>query len=373
MNLLVVSHPCVTPVNQDFFGRLAQLAGWTVDIVVPNRWRNEYGEQVARRSPQYLGGLHPLPVIGRGNIPLHIYRARISRIVNELRPQIVYLHHEPYALATIQWALVLRDRVPFGFYAAQNLLKGYPVPVRAGERLVHRHASFALPVSEEVEAVLRRRGYSGVSEVLPLAVDPAMFQAEADHAAHPPSVGYLGRLSDEKGVDTLLQACARIQDLEYRCVVAGDGPARARLRELASQLRLGDRVEWTGYVDHADAGRFYARMNVMVVPSRTTASWKEQFGRVVVEALSAGVPVLASDSGELPGLVKRTGGGWIFPEGDADALAQGLRKVIREPDLRRSAGEAGRTYVRRHLELDSIVSRFADVLRVHAPPTRGTS
>jgi glycosyltransferase involved in cell wall biosynthesis len=360
--LLVVSHSCVVPSNQDFFGRIGHLADCEVEIVVPERWRNEYGEHVARRSPRLGGRLHPLPVLGRGSVPLHVYRARLRRILRAVEPDAAYIHNEPYALASMQWALALGPRVPFGFYAAQNLLKKYPLPVRVGERLVHRRASFALPVSEEVGQVLRQRGYAGPLEVLPLPFDPARLHGGADHGRAPPVVGYLGRLSSEKGVDLLLEACAKVRDLDYRCVIAGDGPARGELQDLAKRLGLERRVIWMGYVDHAEVAQLYSRLHVVVVPSRTTSSWKEQFGRVVVEALAAGVPVVVSDSGELPRLVGRTAGGWVFPENDADALADRLREVLERPDLRTIAGRSGEAYVRTHFALDEVASRFAEVV-----------
>ena len=360
--LLVVSHSCVVPSNQEFFGRIGYFANCDVEIAVPERWRNDYGEHVARRSPQLGGRLHPLPVLGNGNIPLHVYWARLRRILQTVEPDAAYIHNEPYALATMQWAVALGPEVPFGFYAAQNLLKRYPLPVRVGEGLVHRRASFALPVSEEVGQVLRQRGYAGQMEVLPLPFDPARLNGGAEHAQGPPVVGYLGRLSPEKGVDLLLEACAKVRDVDYRCVIAGDGPARSELQDLAKRLGLEQRVVWLGYVDHAEVAELYPRLHVVVVPSRTTPSWKEQFGRVVVEALAAEVPVIVSDSGELPRLVGRTEGGWVFPENDADALARRLREVLERPDLRSIAGRSGGAYVRTHFTLDAVASRFAQVL-----------
>jgi glycosyltransferase involved in cell wall biosynthesis len=364
--LLVVSHACVVPANQEFWGRLSELTGWHVDLVLPERWHNEYGDHVARRSRRFGGGLHTLPVVGSGRIPNHLYRGRIGRLLRKADPHVVYLHNEPYALATLQWACALRNRVPFGFYAAQNLFKAYPAPSRSAERMVHRRASFALPVSDEVGEVLRKRGYAGPLDVLPLSVDTAAFRLRTRVSERARVVGFLGRLSPEKGVDTLLEACAQIRDLDYKCVVAGDGPARQELHRLAQRLRIEKRLEWKGYVNHARAAELYSDMDVVVVPSRTTSSWKEQFGRVVVEALAAGVPVVTSDSGELPRLVKRTGGGWTFPEGDADALARRLNEIVRRPDLRQRASRSGATYVREHLDLDAVVASFADAVRRHA-------
>ena len=89
----------------------------------------------------------------------------------------------------------------------------------------------------------------------------------------------------------------------------------------------------------------YAQLDVLVLPSRTTPTWKEQFGRVIVEALWCGVPVVGSDSGEIPWLIELTGGGLVFPEGDRDRLAEQLEKLREEPALRRQLAETGRLAV----------------------------
>ena len=82
----------------------------------------------------------------------------------------------------------------------------------------------------------------------------------------------------------------------------------------------------------------YAQLDVLVLPSRTTPTWKEQFGRVIVEALWCGVPVVGSDSGEIPWLIGLTGGGLMFPEGDHAALAGGSTRLRGRPGAARAAG-----------------------------------
>jgi glycosyltransferase involved in cell wall biosynthesis len=103
-------------------------------------------------------------------------------------------------------------------------------------------------------------------------------------------------------------------------------------------------------------------MDVLVVPSKTVPSWKEQFGRVVVEALACGVPVIASDSGELPNLVNETGGGWLFREGDARHLAKIIDAVQRGPTPSSSEVAArGREAVGRLFDTDAVARRFISV------------
>jgi glycosyltransferase involved in cell wall biosynthesis len=361
LRLLVVSHPCVTPANQELFARVERRTGWDLAIVVPKRWKNEYGTQAAERWPSFGGSIIPVPVVLAGNIPLHVYAGGLRRRVERWRPDAVFVHHEPYGLATFQaFRAARRIGVPAGFYSAQNLLKKYPWPIRRLERMVHSSAAFALPVSEEVADVLRAKGYRGPLEVLPLGVDTSAFVGlDGRPPARPFTLGYVGRLADEKGVDTLLEALALLNDTDARCLIAGDGPARPSLEDLAGRLGVSDRVEWAGYVPHDEIPRAYAAMDVAVIPSRTVPSWKEQFGRVVLEALAAETPVIVSDSGELPRLTARTGGGWTFPEGDPDALAGRLRRLLYDRPAIESAAAIGAATVRREYDLDVIADRFA--------------
>src|SRR5207248_3451573 len=97
---------------------------------------------------------------------------------------------------------------------------------------------------------------------------------------------------------------------DVTAVIVGDGPNRAEYERYAQELGLNGRVHWEGYVSHTEIPTVYSRFDALVVPSRAPL---EQFGRVVVEALAANVPVIASDAGELPRLMAKTGGGWLFP------------------------------------------------------------
>jgi glycosyltransferase involved in cell wall biosynthesis len=111
---------------------------------------------------------------------------------------------------------------------------------------------------------------------------------------------------------------------------------------------------------------------VLVLPSHTLPTWKEQFGRVIAEALWCGVPVVGSDSGEIPWLIELTGGGLIFPEGDRDALARALGQLRREPQLRRALAEHGRAEVHRRFSLPAATDALERLL-VHALESRAAS
>jgi glycosyltransferase involved in cell wall biosynthesis len=217
-------------------------------------------------------------------------------------------------------------------------------------------------VSETVASVLRRKGYDGHLRVLPLGVDTARLQPAGVDPGRPFTVGYVGRLAEEKGVDLLLRALAILGDRGPLTLIAGDGPAAGDLRQLSRLLGIDGRVEWPGYVDHGSVADLYRRLDLLAVPSRTVPSWIEQFGRVVIEALACEVPVVASDSGELPQLIAQTGGGWTFPEDDADALARTIAAAAEAPAERRRRGAAGRRMVLQRYDLDAVASSFAETV-----------
>ena len=98
------------------------------------------------------------------------------------------------------------------------------------------------------------------------------------------------------------------------------------------------------------------------VPSRSLPRWREQFGRVVIAALACGVPVVTSDSGELPRLVSATRGGWTFPEGDASALAALLGQLARHPEMLSRPSQAGRRAVVKQFAVKASAARFAEIV-----------
>jgi glycosyltransferase involved in cell wall biosynthesis len=370
VKLLAVSFPCSEPIRQELYARLQAQTGWDVSIILPEHWRSEHGNRKPTRWPMFEGELIPLPVLLNGNVPLHLYRARLGRVLARARPDVIFVHHEAYGVATFQAYLANHQSVgaPIGFYSAQNRLKRYPLPFAAAESYVYRHSAFALPITPAAESVLRVKGYKGPAEVLPLPVDTGLFRPNrhtADSERRQGSdlvVGYMGRLVAEKGVDTLLAALARPETAAVRAVIGGDGPEAASLQAQADALGLNGRVRWKGYVPHQEAPDFYRSIDVLVVPTRNNSSVREQFGRVVTEALACGVPVVTSTSGELPHLVSRTGAGWVFPDGDAGALTAilgGLRG--RRAELRILGGR-GRLEVERQFSLDHVARRFAAVV-----------
>ncbi|HWC23439.1 MAG TPA: glycosyltransferase [Flexivirga sp.] len=300
-------------------------SGVDVRLLAARRW-NEAGRALDL-SP--LPGEPVIPVRTFGTHPalflydpLPLWRALRSEM------DVLDIHEEPFALATAQILLLrklARQRAPYTLYSAQNLQKRYPPPFRWLERLALRHAAGLQVCNDAAGRICSGKGFPGRPVTIGLGVEHAVFHPGATITEASPSVtvGFAGRLERRKGVFVLLDAVAAAPELTL--YVAGAGPAEDELRAAITERGLRERVQLLGALGSDDLAAFYRRIDVLAVPSLTTASWVEQFGRVAVEAMACGTPVVSSDSGALPEVVGDAG--LVVPEGDVAALSSALREA----------------------------------------------
>jgi glycosyltransferase involved in cell wall biosynthesis len=373
MRLLVVSHSCVTPINQQIYVEIRKLTGWDLTLLVPDTWKDEFGNTV--RATKWHGfevDLVKTPVHPNGNIIFHTYGLNLRRLLSTGRFDAIYVNHEPYGLSTAQlcWANNRYSRLPFGFYSCQNIRKNYPPPFSCLENMVYRSSRFAFPITEAVAAVLRSKGYTGDLTVCPLPFDPQLYRPRSE-AESPPLlrrdgrevlIGYVGRIVEAKGLRTLLEALSLLPCLRWRLAVVGAGPFESAFTELVRSKGLENQVLSLGFVSHEETPRYLAAFDVLVLPSETQPNWKEQFGRVIVEALACGTPVIGSDSGEIPNLVLSSGGGLVFPERDAVAFAETLRAMVSDRTLQRRCAETGRKWALSYASLPAVSARMAEAI-----------
>jgi glycosyltransferase involved in cell wall biosynthesis len=362
--LLVVSHSAVVPVNQSVYQALQEL-GWELTLVVPDRWRHQYSPGPVRPTP-FPGlerALLPRRVILAGRPQRHLYLARLRSIVRQVAPQVAFVDEETFSLPALQWGLALRRAgVPFGVQANENLERPLPIVARIARTWVLRNATFVAARSPAAAKLTTRLGATGTVVLAPYAVPNWPVPEPVAHETF--TIGFAGRLEPEKGLDDLVQA-VRLLDRPAELFLVGDGSLRRRLEGAdvgASLLTI-----WTG-LSHERMAEAYARMDVLVLPSRTTSRWAEQFGRVLVEALWCMVPVVGSDSGEIPWVIRSTGGGRVVPEGDPAALAAALAELDDNPARRRELAAQGRAGAQRLFSLDAAARALDDTLIAASHP-----
>lgn len=363
-HLLIVSHPSVLPVNQLAYAELAD-RGWEVDLVVPNRWTHDYGTLTPKPLPSFMDRFHPLPVLLAGRPQRHLYRACPSVVLRRLRPDVVFLEQEPFSAAAFQWGLASHRRgVPFGVQAAENLNRTMPAPVRLARSWVLRNASFVAARSDSASRLAEIWGAAGEIRLVPHHVPD--WPVEKRSGSEMFRVGFAGRLVPEKGLDVLVSAVRRL-GAGVELVIAGNGP----LRDWLEREDLGGAaLRMLPKLQHAEMADAYASMDVLVLPSRATKRWVEQFGRVLVEALWCGVPVIGSDSGEIRWVIGATGGGRVVPEGDPAALAEALAAFRDDPAARRALAEHGQRVVQRTFSVPAVADALGGLILQQAGARR---
>jgi glycosyltransferase involved in cell wall biosynthesis len=366
--LLVVSHPNVVPTNQIVYVRLAE-RGWDLKLIVPNRWVDEYSPDGF--TPQAVNGFEGsfarVRVARPGVIQRHFYVTRPSRWLRRWRPTAVFLEQEPFSVPALQWGVACeRLGIPWGVQGDENLDRPFPFPAKAIRSWVIPRVNYFAARSPTAGEMLKRWGARAPVAVVPHTIPewPLPSRRRSERF----TVGFAGRLVEAKGVDDLLSAVSHLE-FPFRLLVVGDGPLRERVER--ADIRNGQ-LDLRRGLRNAQMPDVYQEMDLLVLPSRTTPTWAEQFGKVLCEALLCGVPVIGSSSGEIPWVIETSGGGLLFPEGDAAALARTIGDLHNDESARAALARRGREGVERHF-MPMVAARELDELIRAALGTPGRS
>lgn len=212
------------------------------------------------------------------------------------------------------------------------------------ERIAFKEFDYAFILSKRAGELLRRKGYRKGMRTSPNGVDTRIFrkmdasdlrrelQIDRDEFV----IGYIGRLMRMKGLATLLEA---FSTFDARLLLVGSGEYRDEMLAAAARLGISEKIILPGAVPAKNVPGYINCMDVLVLPSITTPGWVEFFGRVLVEAMVCEVPVIGSNSGEIPNVIGDAG--LIFQEGDEIDLKDKLAALMENPDLRQTLAKKG--------------------------------
>ena len=347
--LLSIGHSYVVSLNRKLPEEIARASNgaWEVTAVAPSFVQSGLGPiDIERQNVEQLS-LKILPLHLTGFPQLLFYGRQLRDLLRE-RWDVVHCWEEPYVLVGGQVAWFTPRTTPLAFYTFQNLDKRYPPPFGRIERYCIDRCAGWIASGESVARVQLARGYDRKPHrVIPLGVDLAAFKP--DDAARSAVrrelgwdqpgacvVGFLGRLVEEKGLRLLMSILSKTAS-PWRAMFVGMGPLETELRNWAANF--GDRVRIVTGVDHQRVPAYLNAMDILCAPSQTTPRWREQFGRMIVEAFACGIPVIASNSGEIPYVVGDAG--IIADERDEVLWTAALATLLESPDRRRELASRG--------------------------------
>ena len=369
MRVLIISRFCSSPVYRAKIAALARQPGLEVSLLVPAAWKEGARLLTCREGEEEGYRIFTGSLIFNGRVGGHVYGGGLRKALKEARPDVVHMEEESYSFAAAQVLLclsMLRTRPKFMVNNSENFDIALPWRSRKIEKVVFRRADALLVFARTARARLLRIGAppQKVRTLPQFGLDPALFRPpEPGERGHVFSIGYLGRLVHSKGVDVLLRALAGLSG-EWRAQVVGDGDERETLERLARALGIGERVEFVGWIDHSDVPGYLRKWHVLALPSRTTAHWREQFGRVLIEAMGCGVVPVGAATGEIPHVIGSEG--FVFPEDDVEILQKILQKLQNEPRERERLAQAGSRRILEEFTWDELADKthrlYEDIL-----------
>lgn len=345
MRAVVISRTYINPALR---GKLRSLAGMgcAIAVAVPEHWNqpitggelsaiwgDDAGVRIVPVKVRSLGGRHASAVWDRSTL---------RKLLRDFRPDVVQIEEEPWSqVASVASRLSTRMKVPPVLFSANSVVRNHAMAQRwRRARSVKRAAGFI--GENKVAAALLSKGRPDIpTAIIPqLGIGIPRMLTPIPHQRF--TIGFVGRLVPEKGLDILLRSVVRLQG-NWDLLVVGSGPAQEELEGLAERLGIAARVTWMGALPPEDLATIWPQLDCLALPARTTRQWVEAHGRAVIEAMGFGLPVVGSMSGALPEIIGAAG--LVVMEDDVPALTAALQELIDSQPRRVAFAQEGRRRV----------------------------
>lgn len=367
IRVLRVSHSSLTPTLRERERALArQYPDIDLQVITAQEWRE--AEVDVRATPDDLFPVTAPRTLLSKHVQLFAWNPlAVVNVLRSHRPHLVDLNHEPFSVGCAQMLTLCNWFAPQAaiiLQTAQNIYRQYPPPFRWLEKRAFRRVDAAYACSETTREVMRAKGFDKPMAIIPFGVDTRLFArapANTKSAGEPLTISYVGRMLPGKGLNILAEALPQLQSKNWRLLVVGDGPERPAFQKQLNELGLMDRAQFLGAISYDDVPEIFRQIDLFVMPTQTTSRIREQFGRVLVEAMASGVPVIGSTSGAIPEVIADAG--LIVPEGDSKELAGAIERLLSNPDLRAHLARVGRERVELHYSWSQVADKTYEFYR----------
>jgi glycosyltransferase involved in cell wall biosynthesis len=341
-------------VNRKKLDELGGMDNVELYVLVPKVWQHYFRRQTVdlARSPSYE--LLPASTVFQGHEGAYFYFPEVTMHIDRIKPDIIHVEQGTQALSYAQAILNKKCFAPQGkclffAWAIHPATKKYWAAI---ERFNLDNSDYAIAGTRDVVEILKQKQFKKPIKMLPqLGVDTTLYcpfeaaDLKQELKLEGFVIGYVGRLMEEKGLSTLIEAFSRLKG-SRTLVLVGRGDYKDEAIDWANSFGIADSIRFTGAVPHEKVPFYMNCFDGMVLPSRTVLPYfKEQFGHVLIEAMACEIPVVGSDSGAIPQVIGDAG--LIFHEGDVKELAEKLQSLMDDPALRKELALKGRQRVLR--------------------------
>lgn len=362
---------------------LAKL-GHDVHLATGSPTGKPYDERDGRVRVHRLKSAPVTPLQGTLGLRMTVFpRRRLEVVVSAVKPEVMHAH-SPWPAGRAAERIARERRIPFmvtNHTLPENLVNNLgpwryllpgitPVFWRWLMRFLNR-ADYVTSPTETAIGYLREHGLRVPRQAVSNGVDlrrfrPAAARSKAARALaerlklpDKPTVLYMGRLDGEKRMDVWLEAARRVRRrVDAHFIIGGRGGELEKLRALADELGIADHVTFPGFIKEEALPELYRLSTVFAISSPA-----ELQSLVTLEAMASGLPVVACKAGALPELCHDGKNGYLFPDGDAPAMARRIVKVLRYPKGGKRMGTESRRIVEQSHDLGEMPKRYVRIYR----------
>ena len=283
-------------------------------------------------------------VTARGNpgdaMDLRWSRKALRTLVRDLRPDVIHVVGDPWTPTAESGAAAARAlKLPYALVGTSSVGGAKGVTARWQANRVRDGAAALAGITKPALDHLARGAQPGPRGVIPQPGFDIPPRIESRPPSEYPTFGVFGRVVPERGLDLLFDALAEVYG-KWRVQIVGTGPSHGALPAQAQRLGLAPRIEWHGGLPRDELAGHFGVIDAIVAPSRSTPTWVEPTGSVVLEAMAHGVAAIVTRCGALPDVVGDAG--LVVDEGDRPALSRALQRLVEEPARARDLGARAR-------------------------------
>jgi colanic acid/amylovoran biosynthesis glycosyltransferase len=296
----------------------------------------------------------------RDSLRLH-QAAYIGVRLRELGVTCVHTHFAGMAARTAYW-IEKFFRIPYSVTAHANDIF-VPNDFEIGLRQIFGSARAIITVSDFAAEHIRRKFPETAERVHRVYNGIVLEEFAPARFEQPPLILSVGRLINKKGFDVLIDACAALRGVEFRCEIIGDGPLREELRAQIHRMNLGARVSLAGVKTPREITKKLSEATLFVLPCRIEKDGAmDNLPTVIMEAMAAALPVISTDVGGISEMVVDRQTGFLVPQNDATAVANAMERLLRDNGLARQLGLRGRERCAKLFSLEKNVRDLRKIL-----------